>query len=235
MSRLQEKFGPDQWDADHGWDRRSVILLVGLFLLAILAGLFVASTRSPHAASPVVAPALAASAVPVAASPATPVSTPGSASMSASPGPSSVADQIVVEVVGKVRNPGVFTLAPGARVHDVLLEAGGVKSGVDTSDTNLARILVDGEQIRIGLPVPGASGPLPQPTPSGDPATSGLVNINTADATTMQEIPGIGPVLAQRIVTYREQNGAFSTKEQLMEVSGIGETTLAEMLEFISL
>jgi competence protein ComEA len=100
---------------------------------------------------------------------------------------------------------------------------------VDTSDQNLARVLVDGEQIRIGLDpaptVPAAA------APSG---ATGPIDINTASLEGLQEIPGVGPVLAQRIVTYRERNGGFQNVEQLLEVSGIGEATFAQMQPLVT-
>lgn len=191
------------------FDRRQLALLAGILIAAVLATLFF--TRKP--AQPQTAPLV-------------PVSAPTSPTASASPSPSG---EVVVEVAGKVRRPMVVTLPKGARVMDALDAAGGAKPGVDTTDQNLARVLVDGEQIRIGL-APATA----QPVTGSSTGTTSLININTADLTVLQEIPGVGPVLAQRIITYREQNGGFTSVEQLTEVSGIGEATFAQMQPLIT-
>lgn len=136
----------------------------------------------------------------------------------------------MVEVVGKVRRPAVVTLPRGARVQDALEAVGGARTGVDTSDQNLARPLVDGEQIRIGLdPAPVTSA-----VAAGPGSSTAPIDINTATLDQLQQIPGVGPVLAQRIVTYREQNGGFQSVEQLTEVSGIGEATFAQMQPMVT-
>lgn len=135
----------------------------------------------------------------------------------------------MVEVVGKVRRPQVVTLPDGSRVLDAVRAAGGAKPGVDTTDQNLARLLVDGEQIRIGLDA--AAGPAPTSSPG---SAGGQIDINTATAAQLEEIPGVGPVLAQRIIMYRDQNGGFASVEQLTEVSGIGEATFAQMQAMVT-
>lgn len=135
----------------------------------------------------------------------------------------------MVEVVGKVRRPQVVTLPDGSRVLDAVRAAGGAKPGVDTTDQNLARLLVDGEQIRIGLDA--AADPAPASSPG---AAGGQIDINTATAAQLEEIPGVGPVLAQRIIMYRDQNGGFASVEQLTEVSGIGEATFAQMQAMVT-
>lgn len=188
-------------------DRRTLMLLVGVLVAAVAATVFF--TRRP-AVEPAAAPLVAV---------------PGPSVVAASPSPSG---EVVVEVVGKVREPQVVVLPKGARVLDALEAAGGARPGVDTTDQNLARLLVDGEQIRIGLE-PAAA----EPVASG--ATSGAVDINAATAEVLEQIPGVGPVLAQRIITYREQNGGFTSVEQLMEVSGIGEATFAQMLPVVTI
>ncbi|MCU0299829.1 MAG: helix-hairpin-helix domain-containing protein [Candidatus Nanopelagicales bacterium] len=108
-----------------------------------------------------------------------------------------------------------------------------VEAGVDTSDQNLARLLVDGEQIRIGMraatTAPGA------PAVPGAASAPGQIDLNTASVEVLQEIPGVGPVLAGRIVTFREQNGGFTSVEQLTEVSGIGEVTFAQMKPMVTI
>ncbi len=132
-------------------------------------------------------------------------------------------------MVGKVREPAVVTLPAGSRVQDALAAVGGAKPGVDTSDENLARVLADGEQIRIGLDPASSAGP---GTPAAEDA--GPVDLNTASLESLQQIPGVGPVIAARIVTYREQNGGFRAVEELLEVSGIGEVTFAQMQSMVT-
>ncbi len=202
------------------FDRRTVMLLAAVFLAAV--GLTLVFTRKSQPAVPVAAPTVVTS----------PSAMPASRSPSASPSP---AGEIVVEVVGKVRDPQVVTLPEGARVLDAVEAAGGVRPGVDTTDQNLARVLVDGEQIRIGLPAPApAARSTGSPGGTASPATGGVIDINTATAEVLEQIPGVGPVLAQRIIAYREQNGGFQTVEQLMEVSGIGEATFAQMQSMVT-
>lgn len=134
----------------------------------------------------------------------------------------------VVDVTGKVRRPGIVELPSGARVIDAIKEAGGVRPGVDTSELNLARVLVDGEQLVVGMRVP-AIGPPPGPVPTGGVPTGSQVapvNLNTATQQELETLPGIGPVTAQSILAWRTDNGRFTAVEELLEVSGIGDTTL---------
>jgi competence protein ComEA len=145
---------------------------------------------------------------------------------------------VVVDVAGKVRRPGIVTLPTGSRVVDALREAGGPRPGAGTAGLNLARVLVDGEQVLVGLPA--AAGPAaaavgsPGGSPSGGP-TGALVNINTGDQTALETLPGVGPVTAQAILAYRTENGPFTTVDELVEVSGIGDATLAEIAPHVTL
>jgi competence protein ComEA len=135
--------------------------------------------------------------------------------------------EVVVDVAGKVRRPGIAVLEPGARVVDAIKAAGGVRRGVDTSALNLARVLVDGEQILVGVtPPPGvAASAAADPEGAGGP----LVNLNTASATDLERLPGVGPVTAEAIIAFRDEHGPFTAVDQLLDVSGIGEATLAEI------
>jgi competence protein ComEA len=151
-----------------------------------------------------------------------------SAGSSTSP---SAGEIVIVDVAGKVRRPGIVTLPVGSRVIDALKAAGGARPGVDLADLNLARVLVDGEQILVGLtPVvtPGSG------TPTASSSTGTLVNINTADQATLETLPGVGPVTAQSILDWRAENGAFTTVDELLEVDGIGEVTLAELRDLVT-
>lgn len=200
------------------FDRRVVALLGAVFAISVaITFLFTRQQQQPVAA---VVPV--ASAVP--ASPVVPTA-------STSPAATQTAE-IVVEVVGKVRRPTVVSLPQGSRVLDALEAAGGARPGVDTTDQNLARQLVDGEQIRIGLGPP--EGGTPVTGSAADAAQGAVVNLNTASAAQLEQIPGVGPVLAQRILLFREQHGAFTAVEQLTEVSGIGEATFEQMRPMVT-
>lgn len=142
---------------------------------------------------------------------------------------------VVVDVAGKVRRPGIATLPIGSRVVDALEAAGGVRRGVDLTTLNLARVLVDGEQIVVGIPPPGGVAAPAASVPGAAGGSQALVNINTAGQTELEELPGVGPVTAAAILQWRTDNGPFTSIDELMEVSGIGEATLAEMAPFVTL
>jgi len=134
---------------------------------------------------------------------------------------------VVVHVVGAVAAPGLVTVPQGARVADALTAAGDATPDADLAGVNLAREVVDGEQIVV--PRPGeAVAAAPQPPPGGGPA-AGPLDLNTADETALDGLPGIGPVLAARIVEWREANGRFTSVEELGEVSGIGDALLGTL------
>jgi competence protein ComEA len=141
------------------------------------------------------------------------------------------ATELIIDVVGKVRKPGIVTVPKGSRVYQAIEAAGGLKGRVDTASLNMARVLTDGEQILVGLePVtapagaaPGASGP-----------AGAKVNLNTATAEQLDTLPGVGPVTAQAILDWREENGRFGSVEDLLDVKGIGDATLAELRDHVS-
>lgn len=154
-----------------------------------------------------------------------PVAQRGSPSISSAPR----TESMVVSVVGEVRKPGLVRLPPGARVDDALRAAGGVEPKADLRTVNLARKVTDGEQIFV--PSPGAAG-TPAGTGAGgagasDPA--GKININSATAEQLEQLPGVGEVTAANILAWRERNGPFTAVEQLREVDGIGERRLAQL------
>ena len=128
------------------------------------------------------------------------------------------ASTVVVSVIGLVGRPGLVTLPSGSRVADAIEAAGGLLPEADPAAVNLAAVLADGQQIAVG--VPGATTSAPG-TGVGT-AQGGPVNLNTATAADLDALPGIGPVLAQRIVSYRDQQGRFTSVEQLDDVPGIG-------------
>lgn len=143
------------------------------------------------------------------------------------------ATTVVVAVVGQVGRPGLVTVPTGARVADAVEAAGGLLPGTDPATVNLAAVVTDGQQITVG--VPGAGGGAPAGA-GGAPATGagGLVNLNTATAQQLDGLPGIGPVLAERIVAHRAELGSFRSVDQLDDVPGIGPTIAAELAELVT-
>ena len=142
--------------------------------------------------------------------------------------------EVTVDVAGKVRRPGIAVLPAGSRVVDALEAAGGARPGVDLMGLNLARLLVDGEQVLVG--VPGAAAPVTPggaPVPPGSPGAA-LVDLNTADQALLETLPQVGPVTAGAILAWRTEHGAFSAVEELLEVDGIGEATLAQLAPLVT-
>lgn len=134
---------------------------------------------------------------------------------------SQVSAQVVVDVAGAVKTPGVYSLPINSRVIDALKAAGNILKGADLSDINLARILKDGEQVYIYPPNKVGSTARTSPQRAKVKA-SGPIALNRASAKELEKLDGVGPVLAARIVAYRNQNGPFLTTEDLLKVSGIG-------------
>lgn len=130
-------------------------------------------------------------------------------------------DVVVVHVSGAVQNPGVVRLVQGARAIDAIEAAGGAGPDAALAGVNLAAEVVDGSQIRV--PRVG------DPVASGAAAEESLVVVNQADATALETLPGVGPVLAARIIEHRDRQGPFTTPEDLLDVSGIGESILARL------
>lgn len=160
--------------------------------------------------------------------------TRGSAIAQESPKPvlsiSPIQSTILIHVAGKVKKPDVYPLLQGSRVADAIKAAGGALKGVDTSEINLARVLVDGEQIYVGY-VSKISATNTKSTKK----FTGTININRATKPEFDSLVGIGPVIAARIVTYRNQNGPFMAIEDLLKVSGVGPMTLAKIRSRLTL
>ncbi len=152
----------------------------------------------------------------------------------ASGGAAPAAAELTVDVAGKVRRPGIAVLPSGSRVVDALEAAGGARRGVDLTSLNLARPLVDGEQILVGVRAP-AGVPATVGAPGGSAPTGALVDLNTADAALLDTLPGVGPVTAGAIISWRDEHGGFSAVEELLEVDGIGDATLAELAPHVTI
>lgn len=168
---------------------------------------------------------------------ATPVPTSGEASGEPSPlvatetpataDTAAAGGEVTVDVTGKVRRPGIVVLEEGARVVDAVEAAGGTRRGVKSTGVNLARVLTDGEQIVVGPGAGAVGGPAHE-------SSRAPVNLNLADSAALEELPGVGPVTAASIIEWREQHGGFRSVEQLIDVSGIGEKTLAELAPHVT-
>ncbi|WP_433269737.1 helix-hairpin-helix domain-containing protein [Actinosynnema sp. CS-041913] len=132
-------------------------------------------------------------------------------------------EHVIVNVVGEVPKPGLVTVTSGARVAEAVQAAGGPNPDADLRSLNLARRVSDGEQIAVGVPV---QGPESRPQP---------LNLNTATKEQLDELPGVGPVTAQRIVERRLKRGPFTSIDQLGEIEGIGDTKLARLGDLVRL
>ncbi|MFD7640908.1 helix-hairpin-helix domain-containing protein [Kitasatospora sp. NPDC059795] len=133
---------------------------------------------------------------------------------------------LVIDIAGKVQNPGLRTLPAGSRVADALTAAGGPLPGTDTSTLNLARPLTDGEQILVGI----------ENANSGAPAVpAGPVSLNHSSAEQLDSLPGVGPALAQRILQYRLMHGPFQSLDQLRHVPGIGPRKYEDLKPLLTL
>ncbi|WP_206793050.1 ComEA family DNA-binding protein [Amycolatopsis sp. MtRt-6] len=133
---------------------------------------------------------------------------------------------LVVSVIGRVRSPGLVTVPQGARVADVLRAVGGPEPGADLGTLNLARKVTDGEQLAVGVPT---APPDPEAPPGG-----GKLDLNTATADQLDTLPGVGEVMAKRIVQWRTEHGSFTKVEQLRDVDGIGQSKFERLREKVT-
>ena len=205
---------------DPGLPGVRVLAFVGV-LAALLAGAYLWWSRPEPQPAP--QPVLRSAVRPASAA---------TAALRATPGPSQTT--VVVDVAGKVRHPGVVSVPAGARVIDAIKAAGGLRPGADAGTLNLARRVVDGEQIPVGVEVtPAAVPPAAPPGPAGTAVPGTPVDLNAATAAQLDQLPGVGPVLAQRIVDYRTQHGAFRSVDELRQVSGIGEAKFGDVKSLV--
>ncbi|MEV0003192.1 helix-hairpin-helix domain-containing protein [Micromonospora sp. NPDC050980] len=213
--------GPGAFDPG----RRGVRALAAVAALVVLVAA-VWAWRSRPTAEPVRAVAPAGDATRAAA---------GAVTEAAAPAASS-GQVVVVAVAGKVRRPGLVRLPAGARLADAVAAAGGALPGVDVALLNPARKLTDGELILVGVTAPpgqAAPGPATGGGVPGGPAV-GPVNLNTATLAQLDTLPGVGPVLAQRILDHREQHGGFRSVSELRQVEGIGDARYEQLKELVT-
>lgn len=135
--------------------------------------------------------------------------------------------KIYVHVAGSVKSPGIYQLDSGTRVYDAVLAAGGFTSKANQASVNMARALNDGEQLLI------SSGSGPQAFDNS--MTSTLISLNQASASQLEDLPGVGPALAGRMIDWRTANGGFKAKEDLLNVAGIGDKLFASVKDLVTL
>lgn len=247
--REEEAWSPTAWELlrEGRWALAPSAAAGGLVVVAGVVVLLVLGLGTGGGAvatpSPGVAVPLRGSASPTAG--AAPGAAPGAASgttpSALAAGGAAAAGEVVVHVTGQVARPGIVRLPPGARVDDALQAAGGPLEGADLRRVNLARVLADGEQVVVPAPGEEVSAP-PEPVGAagssapgrgtGDGSggtTGGLLDLNTATAAELDALPGVGPVLAQRILDRRAAQGPYTSVDELAEVDGIGPTILARL------
>jgi len=135
--------------------------------------------------------------------------------------------KIYVHVAGSVKSPGIYQLDSGTRVYDAVLAAGGFTSKANQASVNMARALNDGEQLLISSQSGAQS--------FENAMVSSLISLNQASASQLEELPGVGPALAGRMVDWRTANGGFKAKEDLLNVAGIGDKLFASVKDLVTL
>jgi competence protein ComEA len=222
--------------------------VVALIVLALVAGVVfykVGSSSGEASASPAPASTGTRSREPSTTDPADPVATTAAAgaapdvstSSSSAPPAKASGSRVVVHVAGAVVTPGVVQLAPGSRVIDAIEAAGGGLANADLDRLNLAAKVVDGERVlvqHVGDPTAPADANGPAGDPSTGAAAAGPVNLNTATESQLEQLPGIGPALAQAIVAERTRKGGFRSVNELREVRGIGERRFADLKNLVT-
>ena len=218
--------------------RRGVAVLAALALCGAGGGAWYFVHAAPHARSassstdPAALPAAAVGGDPTLAS------TGPAAPVAAATSPASGSGTVVVDVVGKVVRPGVFTLPTNSRIVDAIAAAGGTRPGTDLTALDLASKLVDGEEIFVGIPPPSGvaaqsgGGVVGDSTGSGGAGGSAptVVDLNTSTQAELETLPGVGTATAQKILDWRAQHGRFTSVGQLQQVSGIGPSKYAALV-----
>jgi competence protein ComEA len=192
--------------------RRPILVAAAALVLILLAGRFVLGAGTTTPAVPLPPP---------------PAESTGAAGL-----PSG---RVVVDVVGAVRQPGLYRLEQGSRIADAVARAGGATRKADLAMINLAAPLADGEQVVVpkrGAPGAVASGAGGSAGTPGVPA--GPVHLNTATLEELDSLPGVGPVTAQKILDYREKHGAFSSVDELDAVPGIGPARMDTLRDLVA-
>jgi competence protein ComEA len=200
----------------------------GAALVLVLLGLAAAvlvTALTPHGGTTVVAP----------------TASHGGSSGGAAPVVSPSSAPVYVQVVGHVTRPGLYQVREGDRVMDAVAAAGGFAPDADQAAINLARVVSDGEQIRVPAvgeaPVAGAGGVASaggSAGVAGAGAPGAKVNLNTADATALETLPRVGPATAQKIIDWRTKNGRFRSIQDLRSVSGIGDATFDQLKDLVT-
>jgi competence protein ComEA len=142
---------------------------------------------------------------------------------------------LVVHVVGEVRRPGLYRLRDGARIADAVRRAGGARRRADLAALNLAAPLVDGVQVLVPARVAGAATAAPSGASGGESgAAAGPVSLSSATIEELDELPGVGPITAQKIVDYRAEHGPFASVDDLDAVPGIGPTRIEQLRDLVT-
>ncbi|MEU8424966.1 ComEA family DNA-binding protein [Micromonospora sp. NPDC048835] len=166
--------------------------------------------------------------------PVAPLSSETASAAPAADSGTSEAGELVVAVAGKVRKPGLVRLPAGSRLADAVQAAGGALPGVDVALLNPARKVTDGELIVVGVTPPPLPGGAIGPAAGGAAAAGGPLNLNTATLAQLDALPGVGPVLAQRILTHRDQHGGFKSVGDLRQVDGIGDARYEQLKDLVT-
>jgi len=219
------------------------LLTLGGGVAAAYAWTGVHSQRLPSTVIELADPVQGGASVGALPTPADALPTPADAPDATSPDEGSPAEravaELVVHVAGAVVTPGIVTVPEGARVADALSLAGGATTDGEVDALNLARVLVDGEKIYV--PKAGEVAPIDIALQSGSqlpaassPVQQAQINLNTADANGLQQLPGVGPAIAERIIKWRQNNGEFRSVSELQEVKGIGPTIMANIAGLVT-
>ena len=224
--------------------RAAVAVGVAVLVVALATGAWVLSQR-PRALALSATPSVSGAVSPSGADAPKPAGSGSAGSGSAGPsGPAPAPDdsiasssaEVVVDVAGKVRHPGLHRLSPGSRVDDAIRAAGGALPGVNLNSLNLAAKVVDGQQIAVGVPpAPGAAAASGAgASGGGSTGSTGPVDLNTATPEQLEALPGVGPVLAQNILDWRAAHGRFNSVDQLTDVTGIGPAKFATLRPLVT-